>query len=179
MATTISEMFVNLINEGIKATKMISNPKEKAEVCAELAKAIAMSGLVHIRDTEEVQSVEITDVKESLKSTPKEKQVELKTEKTKLKKTEIKEEVKEEVKEEAVKEPEVELLDDEWTEQMIELKQKELETIESITQDYGDDTINECVKNFSEGVLKSIEEITPLNINAFITYVELLMSDAE
>lgn len=182
---TVNEMFVNLINEGIKATKTISDPKDKAVACAELAKAIATTGLVFIADSPTETSEDTAPNKEALKEKPKSKQAKKKETTAKETKEEVKEteETAEEpdIKEEAVaaiKETEVEIVD-EWTDEMVELFSEQLAFVQQIQEEYDEETINEIVQMFSEGVLNSIEDITPLNIDGFIEYFNMLLEDAE
>lgn len=171
---TISQMFVNLVNDGIKASKAISDPKEKALACAELAKALAMTGLVSTLSGDN-EAQEVTETKEALKNKPKSKQKPVKEEEPEIEKTQ---EVEDEVVETEEAATDVELVD-EWTEEMIELKAEQLEFVQQLQEEYDEETINECVRNFSEGVLNSIEEISPLNIDGFVAYMEMLIADAE
>ena len=60
--------FEFLINTGIESIEGIVDPKEKATVCAELAKAIAMSGVLR---GSEVEAEETTPVVEEKKETKK------------------------------------------------------------------------------------------------------------
>ena len=177
---TISQMFVNLVNDGIKASKAISDPKEKALACAELAKALAMTGLVSTLSGDS-EAQEVAETKEALKNKPKGKQKPVKEEEPEVEETqEVEDEVVETEKEAETEEAvtDVELVD-EWTEEMIELKAEQLEFIQQLQEEYDEETINECVRNFSEGVLNSIEEISPLNIDGFVAYMEMLIADAE
>lgn len=171
---TISQMFVNLVNDGIKASKAISDPKEKALACAELAKALAMTGLVSTLSGDS-EAQEVAETKEALKNKPKGKQKPVKEEEPEVEETQ---EVEDEVVETEEAVTDVELVD-EWTEEMIELKAEQLEFIQQLQEEYDEETINECVRNFSEGVLNSIEEISPLNIDGFVAYMEMLIADAE
>lgn len=179
---SVSQMFVNMINEGINTAKTITSAKDKALVYAELAKALAMTGLVG-----ESSSANATpeEVKEALQEKPKTKQ------KTKAKEEAVKEEVvkeetiaseekteKEKTMKEAAAESDDEIVD-EWTEEMIEKFSEQLEAVQQLQEEYDEDTINECVQAFSEGVLNSIEDITPLNIDGFLAYMKMLIEDAE
>lgn len=182
MATSISQMFVNVINEGIKATQAISEADKKALACAELAKALAMSGLVTVIGSESGEiEASVSEAKESLKDKPKEKKkpaAAAKKEEEKVKKETAPEPEPEPEEAQEESSGEVELVD-EWTEEMIEIKSEQLEVIQELQDEYDEETLDECVKNFSEGVLESIEDISPLNIDGFIAYIQLLLSDAE
>jgi len=192
---TISQMFVNLVNDGIKASKTISDPKEKALACAELAKALAITGLVSTSSGDS-EAQEVAETKEALKNKPKGKQKPVKEEEPEVEETQEVEDETIETEEEAA--TDAELVDewteeieteeeaatdaelvDEWTEEMVELKAEQLEFVQQLQEEYDEETIDECVRNFSEGVLNGIEEISPLNIDGFVAYMEMLIADAE
>jgi len=172
---TISQMFVNLVNDGIKASKTISDPKEKALACAELAKALAITGLVSTSSGDS-EAQEVAETKEALKNKPKGKQKPVKEEEPEVEETQEVEDETTETEEEAATDAE---LVDEWTEEMVELKAEQLEFVQQLQEEYDEETIDECVRNFSEGVLNGIEEISPLNIDGFVAYMEMLIADAE
>ena len=172
---TISQMFVNLVNDGIKASKAVSDPKEKALACAELAKALAMTGLVSTSSGDS-EAQEVAETKEALKNKPKGKQKPVKEEEPEVEETQEVEDETIETEEEAATDAE---LVDEWTEEMVELKAEQLEFVQQLQEEYDEETIDECVRNFSEGVLNGIEEISPLNIDGFVAYMEMLIADAE
>ncbi|MED1125233.1 hypothetical protein [Bacillus atrophaeus] len=169
---SINQMFASMLSEGITASKAISDPEKKAQACAELAKALAMTGLVSVGGSESANAATPEEEKESLKEKAKPKQKAT----AKKEKAPAAEEPKEEAAEEAASEVEV---TDEWTEEMLEQFSEQLATIEQLQEEYDEETLDECVKNFSEGVLNGIEDISPLNIDGFIAYIQMLLSDAE
>lgn len=169
---SINQMFASMLSEGIKSTKAISDPEKKALACAELAKALAMTGLVSVGDSESAASEPTpAEAKESLKEKPKAAKKEKAKEEPKVAKEEPK-------AEEVAEEQEIEIVD-EWTDEMIEHFSEQLSYIQGLQEEYDEETLDECVKNFSEGVFESIEDISPLNIDGFIAYFQMLLADAE
>ena len=87
----MKELFEQLINTGVENLEMVE-PKDKSMVCAELAKAIAMSGLLSERivttieeDTKEPKAEEKTELKKEKKTSSKSKAAKSKAEKEALK----------------------------------------------------------------------------------------------
>ncbi|MCY7866017.1 hypothetical protein P8918_12670 [Bacillus spizizenii] len=172
---SINHMFATMLNDGITASKAISDPEKKALACAELAKALAMTGLVSVVDSESANAATPEEEKESLKEKAKPRQ------KATSKREKAPVPAAEEPKEEAAAEEadsEVEVTD-EWTEEMVDQFSEQLARIEQLQEEYDEETLDDCVKNFSEGVLNGIEDISPLNIDGFIAYIQMLLSDAE
>lgn len=190
---TISQIFINTLNEGVKASKAIADPEKKALVCAELAKAIAMTGLVSattgdsqqeqvspkdsLKDDKKVKE-EVKEIKEEAKEEVKEIKEEVKEEvkETQKPKNKVDIRVKKEEKEEVAEEVE---LTDEWTQEAVALKTEQLDFISQIREEYDEEALDDCVANFSEGVLKTIDDITPLNIDGFVSYLQMLLNSDE
>lgn len=175
----INEIFVKVLNEGIQSANVISDPKDKSIAYAELAKAIAMTGLVSIGDKSE--EIDVTEAKEALRE-------KAKPAKTKAKKQEAEpEQQQEKASEEASNhqvqeessEKETTEITEEWTEEMIEMFKEQLDFIRGLQEEYDEEIIDECVRNFSEGQFNSIDDITPLNIEGFAAYMKMLIEDAE
>lgn len=166
---SINELFSEIVSVGYKTAQSIFDPQEKAKVLAELAKALAMTGLVTAED--KANDPDMKEVKEVLSGKAEEP--------VKKKEKPAKAKTEEPKKEEAPADSGEPELTEEWTEEMKELKQEQIEFIQEITEQFGKETVDECVQNFSEGVLKSVSDITPLNIDAFVAYIKMLLEEAE
>lgn len=189
--------FEFLINTGIESIEGIVDPKEKATVCAELAKAIAMSGVLR---GSEVEAEETTPVVEEKKETKKKgagkkassKKEALKTENQKeeivtpiaeapVVETPAVEEApqvpQEPIAEEPVATPapaEVEIVD-EWTEEMLTLKAEQLGILNAYVEAWGDAYVyNDCLGCFSENAFTGAENVRPSNIDGFVVYLNEL-----
>lgn len=193
--------FEFLINTAVENLEMIGDAKDKATICAELAKAIAMSGA--LRPETEVIPAPVKEEKEEPKKTSKKKSNKkdaLKTENTKTPAPveepvtlaeeptqEIAPEIPEEpvvtppeMPEEPAQVPEVEIVD-EWTEEMQELKTEQLQLLNAYVEAWGEEFVyNDCLSAFSEGALVGGENVRPSNIDGFIVYLnELAQQNAE
>lgn len=189
--------FEFLINTGIESIEGIVDPKEKATVCAELAKAIAMSGILRGTEAEEttpvVEEKKETKKKSSGKKSSSKKEA-LKTEnqkeetvtpmeeapvaQTPVAEAEIVEETpqvpQEPIAEEPVATPaptEVEIVD-EWTEEMLNLKAEQLGILNAYVEAWGDTYVyNDCLGCFSENAFTGAENVRPSNIDGFVVYL--------
>ena len=176
---SVNQMFATMMSEGMTAAKAISDPEKKAMACAELAKALAMTGLIVIGDTPTTVVETPADAKEALKEKPKPKQTSKAKEEAKETQEPAAEEETEATETEAPAESGQAEVVDEWTEEMVEMFSEQLATIQQLQEEYDEETLDDCVKNFSEGVLNGIEDISPLNIDGFIAYIQMLLADAE
>lgn len=191
--------FEFLINTGIEAVEGIVDAKEKATVCAELAKAIAMSGVLRASEVETEEVTPVEEKKETKKKSNKKasnKKEALKTENQKeetvtpmpveeapeVPATPVEEVVPEEpqvpVEEETVATPaptqEVEIVD-EWTDEMCTLKAEQLEILNNYVAAWGDEYVYEtCLGYFSEGAFTGAENVRPSNIDGFVVYLNQL-----
>lgn len=162
----ITELFSKFISEGAKAAQLITDSKEKAIAYASLASACAQSGMVSPAAT--LPSTE--DVVAAYAEPKSEKQPETKAE------------VKEEAKQEA--EPtKTSTADDapsaEWTEESLERFSSELQFINEKAEEFGAETINAALAQFSDGNFDSYEnDVSPLNIVGFTAYMRELMEAA-
>ena len=170
MVKDITEMFIMTIEEGLKAVKGITDPAKKAEAYAQLGQALALTNKVGTSQTTAITTDKIG--KDALADIPKKKK-ESKEEPKKKVKQEIKKEIKEEVKEE----PKEEEIDETWTEQAVARFKDDITTLNKFKQSYGEEAVTDAVSMFSEKVLKSLNEITPLNIQAFVTFLKKLEED--
>lgn len=194
-------VFEYLVNTGMEQLDLIADAEKKALICADLAKAIAQSGLltgsaVTTEETVEAQEPEVKETKKTTKkSTKKSKKDALKPEASKVDNTatEIVEEevevpqapVMEEVVEETPQEPvaeetvatqEVEMVD-EWTDEMCELKAEQLELLNAYVEAWGEDYVyGDCLGAFSEGAFTGGENVRPSNIDGFVVYLQELNS---
>lgn len=203
MSSNLTNTFVGLIQEGVTSMRAISDPKDKALVAAELAKAVAATGLIGILD--DAQEVSMTaeqaaETKEAIKEGTagktnkpakpakpvKPKKVEPKQEET-PNEPDPKEE--EDSQDPSADEPKVvegtaetvEASEDteEWTDEAAAKYADELDYITQVRKAYGDEAIEASISDWSEGVYSTFEEITPLNVKGFAAYLEMLVADAE
>lgn len=187
--------FEYLINTGVSAVEGIVDAKERAMVCAELAKAVAMSGVLKASDVDESISPsdiekpekETKETKKSSKSSKSTKKDALKTENQKAETTTPVEEpaaveqpevpqvpVEEETVETPAPTQEVEIVD-EWTEEMQQLKAEQLEILNSYVEAWGDEYVyNDCLGCFTENTLVGAENVRPSNIDGFVVYLNEL-----
>lgn len=188
MSLSLTKTFRDALQEGFKAAKNLES-KDKALAYAELAKAIAMTGLVE--DLAEGPS-DVTDSapKEDTKTVAKtetKKPAATNTKKDSLKTdagkgtAPVKEAVEEKVPEEEEVVPTEETtavadevaIDEEWTDAMTSAKAEALETLKAYTDAWGEDYVyNDCVNAWSEGAFSGADNIRPTNIDGFITYLE-------
>ena len=183
----LTNTFASLIKQGVEAMNAISDPEKKALAAAELAKAVAATGLVGLTDTSDAKDV--AETKQAIKE-------------DKPGKTAKKEEPKEAAAPKAPKAPPApkaepdpqpepveeappateEVDETEWTEEAAEKFAEELEFIRALKESYGDEgqqILDECVENWSEGVYKTTDDITPVNVVGFKAYLEMLLAAAE
>ena len=181
--------FEFLINTGVSAVEGIVDPKERATVCAELAKAIAMSGVLRESEVAEETAQQAEEKKEAKKKASKgkgnAKKDALKTENQKEETATPVEEVKQEesttpaepqiIEEEVPAAPaEVEIVD-EWTDEMLTLKAEQLELLNSYVAAWGEDYVyGDCLGYFSEGAFSGAENVRPSNIDGFVVYLNQL-----
>ena len=177
---TINEMFVTAVSEGMKAAKTITDASNRAMAYAELAKALAMksNNMTPSINAEDVSTP--AEGKESLKETPKAK-VETKPEPApkEEKKAPALGKPKAQPAPEPEPEPQEPELVDEWTEEMIELKAEAIATMNQWKEEYDEESLDQAVQMFSEGQLESLADISPLNIDAFLEFLESLSNQAE
>lgn len=197
-------VFEYLVNTGMEQLDLIADAEKKALICADLAKAIAQSGLLSGSVTVE-EKVETQEPKEEKKTTKKStkknsKKDALKPEASKVETTtteiveeeievpqapevtEVTEEVPQEpVMEETIETPqepvaEVEMVD-EWTDEMCELKAEQLELLSAYCEAWGEDYVyGDCLGAFSEGAFSGAENVRPSNIDGFVVYLQELNS---
>lgn len=174
----INKKFSEFIFEATKACQSVTNPAEKAMAFAEIAKAIAMTGLVDFRNSEIIENFE--DKKESLKNKPNSKKKEV--EEIKDPEEEPKE-VDQESVEEAESQEEIEYESESeeeekntWDDDSIKKYSAEVEYIKKIAKQKTPKVINAHIVEYSHGAIKSASEVSPSNIKGIYCYLKSLYS---
>lgn len=190
----MKKLFEQLITTGVENLEAIGDVAKKAEICAQLASAIAQSGLLEspgttLMENEEPKEETVTSAKGKTrgkgKSTSKKEKEALKPEAGKD--TEIQEEapsVPEEMVEEPQQQEQQEVVPEEPQEPAVdptvipeEIAQQLKAYEDAWTEDY---VYNECLSAFSEGRLTGKENINGTNAEAFLIYLgQLAASFAE
>lgn len=180
----LTKTFLQTLQKGFDAAKLIELPKERAMAYSELAKAIAMTGI--IKDTEEMEISEETTEKEvtekeTKKKTTSKKKESLKNEASKTTKKESSEQNIEEDESKNIEEPsEDNELEDQWTDEMSELKAEQVERLKQFVDAWGEDYVYEdCLSAWSEGAFTGVDNVRPTNIDGFVSYLELISSESE
>lgn len=184
------KVFLSLINKGNEAAQAITDNDKRATAFAELANAVANSGLLHIED-EVSEAADPANTEEVVKE---EKAKDKKKDKESIKKGSGKTKAKEtkEVKQAPVPTPaedeaieaaetvEAEIVD-EWTEEAEAEFQNELNDLNWYVENWTEDYVyNQCVAAFFEdSSIVGAEHIRPSNIVAFLTYLYELSKQAE
>lgn len=200
--SNLTNTFVGLIQEGVTAMRAISDPKDKAMVAAQLARAVASTSLVGI--SEDAQEVEMTaeeaaETKEAIKEGTAGKVNKPVKPAKPAKPVKAAKPVKEEAAEEPETEPDVvegaaeeevtatkeevpaDTSEDteEWTDEAVEKYGAELDYITQIRETYGDEGIEASISDWSEGVYSSFDDISPLNVKGFASYLEMLVAELD
>ena len=187
MKNEFNVIFTTSVNEAMKAAKAIPDAGKRAEIYANIATAIATTGLVTGSSAEEaarsatmgsedVASMERakreTEAAPKKKAEKAEKKADAKTDAKKALKQTPDKTVDDEVKEETPQ------WTTEWTEEAMEAFANELNTLETKIAEYGEE-LDEAVKEFSSEKYKSVDDLNPLNIRAFLAYLESLENSDE
>lgn len=189
--------FEFLINTGVQSLEYIPEGEKKASICAELAKAIALSGVLN----QTTQIEDNTDTEEKFKTkktTKKSKKDSLKTENQKeetvtpIEETTNTEVIKQQYQQPVIEEVEnvnqeiieeeitaipetTEQMTDSWTEEMCKIKAEQLELLNRYVEAWGDEYVyNDCLRCFSENTFVGSENVRPSNIDGFIYYLNEL-----
>lgn len=176
MATTfsISELFTKAINEANKNILAITDPAQKAMAQIALAQALASTGAVKdqpinaaakAETAAKIEAPKAAESKGALKNQPKAKEVEP---------------AKKEAAAAPEPAPQVEepTLTEEWTEEAQVVLAEELKFIQEKQAEYTDEVLNDCVVQYSNGVLKEVSDLNPLTIQGFVAYIQQCESDA-
>lgn len=197
---SIKDLFIKSISEGMKAAEMIPDASNKATAFAEIAKALALTGQVRNDKGVEAEPAgkdslkpetskggrkkkkeEPVVVEETVKEEPvvEEPTVEEPVvEETTTEDTEVVEELNQEAEQEAA-ETSDDIYTEEWTDESLEALSDEIGFIGYLKENYDEDAINECIAAFSEGLFNTLDDINPLNIKGFVSYMQCLIADAE
>lgn len=174
----MTNMFQAILKGGIESLE--DGKLDQAGVYAEFAKAIAMTGTVcvtPVKKSDEVQEDRATEIPETITNfekdeLPDKKEVVQPKEEPKLKEKTQNDEPKpeEEIKEEK------EEVEEKTKDNDLETKQEELS---KYLEMFGTETVEQCISEFSHNTLSSVEDITEDNIEAFVSYLDLLMKEME
>lgn len=174
---TVKKLFSDAIQKGMQAATAITDPYQKATAYAALADAMAKTGLVAGANLEETEAE--TTSAPTATATEKGKDS-LKPEAAKSKAAPAPKKAEKAVEPEPEQPTETEAeLTEEWTDEMVELKSDQIAFISQLKEEYEEEALNGCVEQFSEGVMSSLDEITPLNIDAFVAFMQALINQQE
>lgn len=194
----VKDAFNGAISEAMKAADLLTDNKDRAMAFAAIASALAQTGLV---DNASVDSVKKEEKKEEAPKKEKRHSDSLKRSVKKIDKTEeepVKEEAPEEKGEEEkpeVPKKEFEPLNpdpkkkieeakegwtEEWTDEAVEHFADQLQYLEDFSDKYGVEATNECLKEFSSGVMKDIaSDVSPLNIDSVVTAFKAFVDETD
>lgn len=191
----MKKTFISLVNTTLGNLELIGEADKKASICAELAKAIAMSGLIGKEElTVEVENEETEAPKETETKKKTSRRKAAASKKDALKAEASKEEPIEEEEpsipaEETVDNQPVEMPEEEPTAPVEEateettegeFTQEQIDTLSMYLEAWGDEYVyGDCLRAFSEGVLEGVDSITPDNIDGFLVYLANIARLAE
>lgn len=169
----MKKTFITLVNTALSNLELIGEADKKASICAELAKAVAMSGLMN--EVIEKEEVEEEPVRETKKKTSRKSKA-LKKDALKPEASKVDEEVEpvEKIEEPVEEETEaVEPVEPIEESEENDFTQEQLDTLAIYVDAWGDEYVYDtCLSAFSEGLLSGIDNITPSNIEGFLVYLE-------
>ena len=191
----VKDAFNGAISEAMKAADLLTDNKDRAMAFAAIASALAQTGLV---DNASVDSVKKEEKKEEA---PKKEKRHSDSLKRSVKKIEADDEkVEEEAPAEAEEKPEIpkkefeplnpdpkkkieeakEGWTEEWTDEAVEHFADQLQYLEDFSDKYGVEATNECLKEFSSGVMKDIaSDVSPLNIDSVVTAFKAFVDETD
>ena len=188
MKNEFNVIFTTSVNEAMKAAKAIPDAGKRAEVYANIAAAIATTGLVTGSTAEAEPRATMGMGSEDMASLERAKREAETAPKKKTEKAEKKSAPKTDAKKALKQEPDKTVDDEvkeetpqwttEWTDEAMNAFEEELTTLESKMETYGDE-LNLVVQEFSSNKYKSADELNPLNIRAFLAYLEALENSEE
>ena len=188
MKNEFNVIFTTSVNEAMKAAKAIPDAGKRAEVYANIAAAIATTGLVTGSTAEAEPRATMGMGSEDMASLERAKREAETAPKKKTEKAEKKSAPKTDAKKVLKQEPDKTVDDEvkeetpqwttEWTDEAMNAFEEELTTLESKMETYGDE-LNLVVQEFSSNKYKSADELNPLNIRAFLAYLEALENSEE
>ena len=188
MKNEFNVIFTTSVNEAMKAAKAIPDAGKRADVYANIAAAIATTGLVTGSTAEAEPRATMGMGSEDMASLERAKREAETAPKKKTEKAEKKSAPKTDAKKALKQEPDKTVDDEvkeetpqwttEWTDEAMNAFEEELTTLESKMETYGDE-LNLVVQEFSSNKYKSADELNPLNIRAFLAYLEALENSEE
>ena len=168
---SVKEMFNTVVGKAIQNAELIETSKDKAMAYAAIAQALALTGKVG-------NDVTVAEVE----SKPPKNADKMKRQPQDLAPEEMPKEEKKPIKKEekvSKKKEETPKFTEEWTEEAMEHFADELTYIDDFTQSWTEEGLNECLKEFSSGVLKSMDDVNPMNINAVVEYLKSVVAEEE
>lgn len=170
----IKTIFIDCINQGLEAVEALPVDK-KPFALAEIAKALAMTGLINSNDKD---NISMSEVKEELvnstegapQSIVEQLSDEIPTEK------ENTEELPKEVQDDMATSEET---INEWNDDTLEQFADEIENLSQIKEAYGEDVILDAIKDFTDNQVESYEDITPANIKFIVDMLLAQIQEAE
>lgn len=180
----VKDAFNGAISEAMKAADLLTDNKDRAMAFAAIASALAQTGLVDNASVDNVKKEKKSDEEpkkekrhsDSLKRSVKkiEKETEEKPEVPKKEFEPLNPDPKKKIEE--AKEGWTE----EWTDEAVEHFADQLQYLEDFSEKYGVDATNECLKEFSSGVMKDIaSDVSPLNIDSVVTAFKAFVAETE
>lgn len=191
----VKDAFNGAISEAMKAADLLTDNKDRAMAFAAIASALAQTGLVDNASVDNVKKEKKSDEEpkkekrhsDSLKRSVKkiEKESEEKKEEAPVE-TEEKPEVPKKEFEPLNPDPKKKIEEakegwtEEWTDEAVEHFADQLQYLEDFSEKYGVDATNECLKEFSSGVMKDIaSDVSPLNIDSVVTAFKAFVAETE
>ena len=174
---TIKEIFISAVNNAMTSAQLITEHDKKANAYANIAQALAISGLLKENiKTESKESLKVETYKEPLvqEDNEPEQQQEVKEEVQESKVEKVAQEEEQVLQEEVQEENEGE----EWTEELGEKYATEITYINEFAERHGEDKTNECIATFFENTEMKLDNITPLNVKGVYAFLKSLEEDA-
>jgi hypothetical protein len=172
--SNLKKTFLESLQKGFDAAKLITEPKDKAIAYAQLAQAIATTGLI--------DNAEIEEKDENKETTTKKKT----SGKDSLKAESGKGNKKEEVVAEEPTTPEKveetsEVVEDNWDSEEIRSQYEEqLTRLQAYVDAWGEDYVyTDLLNAWTEGAFNGADNVRPSNIDGFLTYIDALVEQSE
>ncbi len=186
---TIKELFIETINQGLAAAKLVQDPALKANAYAAIAQSLALSGQIKSESCVSIDSVKedlkVETTKGKGKNSKKKSEPVVEVTEEPVVEAEVTEEAVEDVEvvEEVTEEAVEDITEEGWSvyktwseEEQTELAE-EIEFLVAISEAYASEAIDEQVETYSEGVYKSANDINPSNIRGFVAFLSELLSE--
>lgn len=178
----MKNVFEFLVQTGMDQLELIGDAEKKATICAELAKAVAQSGLLGMATQEEAtEEASKVEPKKAAKKNTKKDALKPEAGKAAPAPAPVEEEAPE-VPQEPVQEDEPFPAEepefvDEWTEEMCAAKEEQLSMLQAYCEAWGEEYVyNDCLGAFTEGAFSGSDNVRPSNIDGFVIYLQELAS---